>query len=78
MVSHNSKSDLPLENCKKCTYMPSFLTQHWLTKLTQPISFKASGQLKLYVGPDGSVSLDNRASKKNYEQVVFDRDGTRR
>jgi len=38
----------------------------------------SAGQLKLYVGPDGSVSLDNRASKKNYEQVVFDRDGTRR
>merc|ERR1712223_724821 len=43
-----------------------------------PEEADTSGQLKLYVGPDGSVSLDNRASKKNYEQVVFDRDGTRR
>ena len=48
-------------------------------RITQSFcSFPASGQLKLYVGPDGSVSLDNRASKKNYEQVVFDRDGTKR
>lgn len=43
-----------------------------------PEEADTSGQLKLYVGPDGSVSLDNRASKKNYEQVVFDRDGTKR
>lgn len=28
--------------------------------------------LQLFVGPDGSVSFDKRASKKNYEQVVID------
>jgi hypothetical protein len=28
--------------------------------------------LQLFVGPDGSVSFDKRASRKNYEQVVID------
>lgn len=45
-------------------------------KLTQPFLKIAASGLQLFVGPDGSVSFDKRASKKNYEQVVID--GSRR
>lgn len=46
-----------------------------LKQSVQDSEAETSG-LQLYVGPDGSVSFDKRASRKNYEQVVID--GSRR